>query len=160
MTICYGIEMKPDTTKKPGALAQVVRKTASLVSVSDRDGEIAIVETKEEALRLKEYYVSQGMFEDIHPLIRMETFQPTGHFPDYGLLSAAHRYYLFADLVFGFHLSNPQSGETDQFIFQLEEHLIGTDTTKQEKVYYADRAERELIEKYASAYNVSITVDL
>ncbi|WHY70422.1 hypothetical protein [Fictibacillus enclensis] len=160
MTLCYGIEMKPDITKKPGALAQVVRKTASLVSVSDRDGEIAIVETKEEALRLKEYYESQGMFEDIHPLLRMETFQPTERFHDYGLLSAAHHYYLYGDLTFGFHLTNPQSGETDQFLFQLEEHLLGTETKKQKEIYYADRTERELIEKYASAYNVSITVDL
>ncbi|MDN4525371.1 hypothetical protein [Fictibacillus fluitans] len=159
MTLCYGVEMKPDSTKKPGALAQVVRKTASLVAVSDRDAGISIVETKEEALRLKEYYESQNIFEDIHPLIRTETFQPTALFRDYGLISAAHRYYLFTDLIFSFHLINPQPGEPDQFLFQLEEHLIGTETKGQKKIYYADRAERELIEKYASAYNVSISVN-
>ncbi|MDN4074739.1 hypothetical protein [Fictibacillus terranigra] len=157
MSLFYGIEMKPAEKKLPATSAQIVRKTAELAKVIDRCETIVIVKTMEEALALKEYYETQNLFEELHPLLSPAHFQPTGRFQDYGFQSVSQRHYLFEDTVLSFRVNRGTDQEISMFLFQLDEHLIGTDQEDDGSNYFVDREEKELIQKYASAYNVIIT---
>ncbi|MCQ6266205.1 hypothetical protein M1K46_11070 [Fictibacillus sp. WQ 8-8] len=158
MSLCYGVEIKPVSKKHPAAAAQVVRKTAELANVFDRSGEIIIVKTMEEALALKAYYETQNYFEELHPLYSPESFQPTDRFWDYGFRSASQHFYLFEDTVLSFTINGGTIQEISMALFQLDEHLIGTEQRDHSSKYFVDKEEKELIEKYASAYNIAITV--
>lgn len=156
MERCYGVEMRPEPKKLPGAKAQLVSKTAQLAKVIDRDEQMVIVNSMDEAQALKTYYEDAHVFEELHALVRLDAFEPAERFWDYGFCSVSHSYYLFSELVLAFRMDGGNREDTSMFLFQLDEHLIGTESIEAKKYYFCEAAERELIEKYASAYNVAV----
>lgn len=157
MFVRYGVEMKkPAKHKNPGYFARVVKKAAETATIIDRDKRLFIVESKQEADALADLYDSKDMFEEQYQLYYLEDAETTGIFPDYGFLSDGEGHYLYADNAIPFEIT---AGSTEQITmarFQVEEHLIAVEN-QDIPLYFVDRNQKQLIEKYAQAYEIEIS---
>ena len=154
MNTVFGVEMKPPKNKRPGFTAQLVKKTAELANVMDRDKQLVIISNQAEAEALKEFYQSKGVFEEFFTLVHLsKSTKQTGLFEDYGFVSQNQQFFLYKDMVSGFTIKQGEENEIKMALLQFKEHLIARD----HELYYIDRMHIELIEGIARAYNLELT---
>ena len=154
MNTVYGVEMKPPIGKLPGFTAQLVRKTAELATVIDRDKQLVIISNKQEAQGLKDYYISKDVFEEFYTLLALsKSTVPKAIFSDYGFISQNNDYYFYKNMVTGFTITQGEDVEIKMAMVQFEEHVIAQD----QEVLYIDQSFTELIEGIARAYGLQLT---
>ncbi|RBW70570.1 hypothetical protein [Bacillus taeanensis] len=156
MKICYGVEMKALKEKLPGYTAQIIKKTAELANVIDRDDQLVIIESKTEAAQLAAFYQEKDILENQFTLFRLEQVEMTDLFFDYGFSSTSNHAYLYEETSLPFIIKNGDLKQIEMALLQIEEHLIAKETNDQ-IFYYINRHQKELIEKYAQAYNITIS---
>ncbi|TKD70103.1 hypothetical protein [Pseudalkalibacillus hwajinpoensis] len=153
MNPVYGVEMKPPKGKLPGFTAQLVKKTAELATVIDRDKQLVIISNKQEARALKDYYISKGVYEECYTLLPLsKVATPTAIFTDYGFISQNHDYYLYNNMVTSFSIKQGEEEEIKMAKLQFEEHLIAQD----QNIFYIDQSYIELVEGIARAYGIQL----
>ncbi|MGA9290343.1 MAG: hypothetical protein WBV93_18585 [Anaerobacillus sp.] len=154
MNTVFGVEMKPPKNKEPGFTAQLVKKTAELANVMDRDKQLVIMSNQTEAEALKEFYQSKEVFEEFFTLVHLsKSTKLTGIFDDYGFVSQNQQFFLYKNMVSGFTIKQGEENEIKMALLQFKEHLIARD----HELYYIDRMQIELIEGIARAYNLELT---
>ncbi len=154
MNTVYGVEMKPPIGKLPGFTAQLVRKTAELATVIDRDKQLVIISNKQEAMALKDYYISKDVYEEFYPLLVLSKLTvQKAIFTDYGFVSQNNDYYLYKNMVASFTINHGEDEEIKMALIQFEEHVIAQD----QEVLYIDQSYIELIEGIARAYGLQLT---
>lgn len=150
----YGVEMNPPNNKLPGFMAQIVKKTAELAKVFDRDKQLVILNDREEAVALQEYYISKNIFQDFYPLLYLSpNSEITPSFSDYGFVSQNNEYFLYKKMVSCFTIRNGEQPQIEMAILQMEEHLI----CKEGELFFVDHMSIELMEGIARAYNIELT---
>ncbi|WP_347549625.1 hypothetical protein ABFG93_19250 [Pseudalkalibacillus hwajinpoensis] len=154
METVYGVEMKPPIGKLPGFIAQIIKKTAELATVMDRDKRLVIISNKEEALTLQDYYLSKGVFEEFYSLLPLSpNANPYASFYDYGFVSQNTNYFLYENLVSYFIISTGVEEQIEMAQLQMDEHVIAKD----DDVFYIDHMHTELMEGIARAYQLELT---
>lgn len=154
LNIVFGVEMKPPVDKLPGFIAQLVKKTAELAKVLDRDKQLVILSTEEEANALQNYYQSKGVLEGFYPLVYLsQSSELKTSFTDYGFISQNNEPYLYKEMVASFMIQKGENQQREMALLQMEEHLI----CKDENLFFIDRMHIELMEGIARAYNVELT---
>jgi hypothetical protein len=156
MKVCYGVEMKISKQKFPGYTAQIIKKTAELVNVIDRDNQLVIIESKKEAENLAAFYEEKELLENQLILFKLEQTETTDLFFDYGFFSTNNCTYLYEETSLPFTIKNGELKQIEMALLQIEEHLIAKEK-EEHTLYYIDRHHKELIEKYASAYKITIS---
>ncbi|MCA0171079.1 hypothetical protein [Bacillus sp. RAR_GA_16] len=154
LNIVFGVEMKPPVDKLPGFIAQLVKKTAEIAKVLDRDKQLVILSTEEEANALQNYYQSKDVLEGFYPLIHLSpssALKPS--FTDYGFISQNNESYLYKEMVASFMIQKGDNQQREMALLQMEEHLI----CKDENLFFIDRMHIELMEGIARAYNIELT---
>ncbi len=150
----FGVEMKPPKNKLPGFTAQLVKKTAELVNVMDRDKQLVIISNKAEAEVLKEFYISKEVFEDFYSLVHLSnSTKRSSLFEDFGFVSQNQQFFLYKNMVSAFTIKQGDEKEIKMALLQFEEHLIAQD----HQLYYFDRMQIELMKGIARAYNLELT---
>ncbi|WP_209123055.1 hypothetical protein [Alkalihalobacillus sp. BA299] len=93
-----------------------------------------------------------NIVEDIHDLLFFEDAKISGRFYDYGWHGKF--YYLYRDLIQPFQIIDGEEAQIQMAILQIEEDLIAYNN--KERIFFVDLQFRELIEGYASAYNIGV----
>ena len=154
LNFVYGIEMKPPVNKLPGFIAQIVKKTAELANVMDRDKQLVIIPNQIEAEALQNYYKSKGVLEDVHPLIHLsQASECKLSFTDYGFISQNNELYLYKDMIAWFRILKGDDQQKEMALLQMEEHFICRD----DQLFFVDRMHIELMQGIARAYNIELT---
>lgn len=149
----YGIEMKPPINKLPGFIAQIVKKTADLATVIDRDRQLVILSDPTEAEALQAYYQSIDVLEDFHPLIHLsQTSEHRPAFTDYGFFSQNNESYLYKEMVAWFKILKGEDQQKEMALLQMEEHLLCRDN----QLFFVDQMHIELMRGIARAYNLEL----
>ncbi|WP_226656952.1 hypothetical protein [Pseudalkalibacillus hwajinpoensis] len=155
MNIVFGVEMKPPVHKLPGFIAQLVKKTAEMAKVLDRDKQLVILSTREEANALQNYYQSKDVLEGFYPLIHLsQASELRSSFTDYGFTSQNNEHYLYKEMISYFMINKGDNQQREMALLQMEEHLI----CKDENLFFIDRMHIELMEGIARAYNIELTL--
>ena len=154
LNFVYGIKMKPPVNKLPGFIAQIVKKTADLANVMDRDKQLVIISDRVEAEALQNYYQSKGVLEDFHPLIHLsQASECRLSFTDYGFFSQNDEPYLYKEMIAWFRIIKGHHQQKEMALLQMEEHIICRD----EQLFFVDRMHLELMQGIARAYNIELT---
>jgi hypothetical protein len=155
----YAVEMNHTSNNKlPGFFAQIVKEMAQSVQIIDRDSQLFVIKTEQEAEKLKEIFSKKNVYEETHTLLKLSDQSTiTSAFHDYGFKSASENYYLFADLVVPFQISSTDPQQIEMALLQIDEHLIAKDDEKQ-TIYYVDQQHETLIKKYAIAYDIELSL--
>jgi hypothetical protein len=156
MKICYGVEMKTPTKKSSGYTAQIIKKTAELAIVMDCDEQLVILASKEESENLAAFYEEKGLLENQFILFKLEQPETTDLFFDYGFFSNGNGAYLYEETSLPFTIKDGDSKQIEMALLQIEEHLIAKEQEAQ-TLYYIDRHQKELIEKYAKSYKITLS---
>ncbi len=156
MLICYGVEMSDPGALQAGSISGIIKEAAAEVRVMDRDELLFIVERPEEAGRLEEILQSRGLYNETYTLILITDGAITPLFSDYGFESQAGGRYVYADMADGFYVTDGDSTQIKLALQQMQEHLIGKDTDGGRAVYLYDRQHKELMERFARAYRITI----
>lgn len=153
----FGVEMAESGNRLPGAVAQIVKQIAQEVNVIDRDDRLYILASSTDAEKLIDLFSENDMFEDYYELFELEEGSVTDDFPDYGFVSISGRYYLYEEITLPFRLEKtPDPKQQEMAIQQMNEHLIAKETTE-ETLYFTDRQHKELIERIAKAYGITVS---
>ena len=145
--------MKPPVNKLPGFIAQIVKKTAELANVMDRDKQLVIISDRTEAEALQSYYQSKNVLEDFHPLIHLsQTYEHKSSFTDYGFFSQNNELYLYKEMVAWFKIIKGENQQREMALLQMEEHLLCHDN----QLFFVDRMHIELMQGIARAYNIEL----
>lgn len=118
--------------------------------ILDFDGQFVVVSSEYEARKL-----SAGNSEEVFSLIALESPSITARFYDYGFFSAKEKYYLYENMTVPFSIIAGSDIDIQMALFQIEEHLLAIDHTG-EPIYFIAQQERELIHRFAKAYNIQI----
>lgn len=159
MKLLFGVEMsEPIKDKAPGYYAQLVKKTAELCPLFDRDKYMMIVKSKSQQQALASFYAERNLLQEKFDLILIETPETKAPFSDYGFFSDSNRAYLYAPLVKAYHITNFQAVEEKNMgMIQLEEHLISIESKdEKDSLYFVDKHHTALIDKIADAYHMTI----
>jgi hypothetical protein len=152
----YGIEMIKPSDKLPGFIGQIVKKTAEIVHVIDRDENVLIVDDEKGANDLINYYESKGILGETYNLYALEHPYHYPTFTDYGFISVSEKSYLFEETSIPFQINGGDDEQIKMAMLQFEEHLIGEERS-QKKLYFVDRQLQELILGVAAAYKINVS---
>lgn len=127
MHFLYGVEIQVPAGKLPGFYAQVIHKIGDNVNVFDRDGQLFIVETKEDRDKLEAILSRSGMLGDVFSLLLLPAEADVPDPEDCGFVSQAEHVYLYADRVALFTVQEQVGTKQDQWAAQEQwnEHLLG-----------------------------------
>ncbi|UFJ41890.1 hypothetical protein LOK74_05135 [Brevibacillus humidisoli] len=153
----YGVEVDVSGGKLPGFYAQIVHKIGDSVQVFDRDQQLFIVQSEEERQKLFNILQDRQMAGELFDLWLLPDSE--AEIDDYGFVSLSGRAYLYDTLVAFFRFL-PQVGTAEDrwaALQQMEEHLITPVKAESgEVVYIVDRAQTDLIEGIARAFQVKL----
>jgi hypothetical protein len=152
----YGIEMIKPTNKLPGFIGQIVKKTAEIAHIVDREDNVLIVEDENEATELTNYYESKGVLGETYTLYLLEQSIQYPTFTDYGFISISDQAYLFEETTIPFKITGGEKEQITMATLQLEEHLIGLEKTPT-TLYFIDRQLEELVKGIADAYQINVS---
>ena len=127
------------------------------IKLIDYDQQIYVVNTEEDANLLQQSLLYEGIFEEKHLLVALEMSLNSPAFADYGFVSQSNQSYLLAELVCAFSITSGSIQDIEMASYQIEEHLIATETWKNQSYYFVDHNEKELIQGFADAYNIGVT---
>jgi DNA polymerase III sliding clamp (beta) subunit (PCNA family) len=133
----YGVILKEDTP-------------LPFSTINDRDDELLIFDQKEQI------EIDVDTIEEEFQLIQLKTPKVEMTFTDYGFTSNSDQYYLYSELVSAFTIASEKVENIKMALFQIQEHLIATDTMQGQPVYFVDKKLAPLVEKYQHAYEVKI----
>jgi hypothetical protein len=126
------------------------------VELTDYDHELFIVDNENEATLIQKSLISENKLEELHLLIALEHPAKRPLFSDYGFVTETQSY-LLAELVCAFSILNGLTEDIEMAKFQIEEHLIATETWNQQTIYYVDNNQKELIQRFSAAYNIEVS---
>lgn len=152
----YGVEMTKPKGQLPGFIAQIVKKTAEIAKIYDRDQNLLIIENEQQAVDLESFFQSKGVLGETFTLYHLEdpTEYPT--FTDYGFISVSGQAYLFEDMTIPFEITSGNDKQVKMATLQIEEHLIGIESGLKQ-IYFIDKQLKELIEGIAAAYKIHVS---
>ncbi|WP_070120677.1 hypothetical protein [Bacillus marinisedimentorum] len=156
MLICYGVEMSDPGALHAGSISGIIKESAARARVFDRDDLLFIVESPEEAGQLEETWQSRNLYNETYTLILITDGAVTPLFFDYGFESQAGGRYVYAEMADGFQIKEGDSKQIQMALHQMQEHLIAKDTDGEHTVYLYDRQHKELMERFAKAYSITI----
>jgi hypothetical protein len=119
-------------------------------TVIDRDNELLIFDRKEQL------EIAEDTIEEEFQLFLLTSPKAEMTFTDYGFTSLNGHYYLYCELVSAFTIESDNVENIKMALFQIQEHLIATETRQGQTVYFIDKKLVPLIKKYQQAYEVKI----
>jgi hypothetical protein len=155
----FGVEMQIPRGKLPGFYAQVIHKIGDAVEVFDRDKQLLIVEGEAERDKLLAILSKHDMIDEEFGLWLVPEGMDVPLLDDYGFTSVSGRRYLYDHLAAPFAVPDQAGAEKDRWaaLEQMREHLIGCpEKLDGGSVCFADASQRELIERIAKAFQVSV----
>ncbi|MBU8908990.1 hypothetical protein [Desertibacillus haloalkaliphilus] len=155
MKIRYGVEMKSPEGKSPGFISQMIRKTNEVAKIIDRDQQLAVVETYEEAKALAAFYDENDMLEEEFGVYYLEDPEVEESFSDYGFVSNSGQSYLYKETTIPFKITGGLHEQIDMSLLQMAEDLIAKDK-QGDVIYFVDRQFEDLIIGYANAYEITV----
>ncbi|MEW9701653.1 hypothetical protein [Paenibacillus sp. SI8] len=155
-----GLLMDLPEGKIPGFYAQVIKALAGKVELFDRDKDMLIVNNEAQLTAalgvMSQFHIETELMQ---LTLLPDESELTDLFSDYGFISRAEHFYLYAKLVCSFIFApNSPQGDTEQAVLQMEEHLIAQYEHQGQNVYVADRQLTELMQGIAKAYRCQIDI--
>jgi hypothetical protein len=157
MLLRFGLEMSIIKDKLPGYTATLIKEIANMATIIDRDEELLIVATVQEANDLQDFLLSKNLFEDFFLLLELHNPEAKETFYDYGIHSLQGKDYLFLEMVAAFNIESGTKEQIEMALYQFEEHLLCIDTVQSTKFYYIDQNFIELIKGIAHAYDIEVS---
>jgi hypothetical protein len=157
LEIVYGVEMDIDQERQPGFFAQLIKQIPNTATIIDRDEELFIVQSKEEALQLQQLFETNGIFEESYVLYKLNHPQRNKDWHDYGFQSANEQViYLYREITAPFTITNGSNEQIKMALLQIDEHLVMIDQNDDE-IYFVDRQQKDLITGIAKAYDIEVS---
>lgn len=114
-----------------------------------------IFEAIDDANLAKELLIEADLYVDQHSLIMLQHGKKHGFFEDYGFQTHKHLY-LYCDFLIAFTLNGYDKDRWQMAKLQMKEHLVFTTTINEEKVFFVDRYNDQLVLGIAKAYNCEV----
>jgi hypothetical protein len=156
-----GLLMDLPEGKRAGFYAQIVKALAGSVELFDRDKELLIVNTAEDAAKvetvLHKYHVT---WESMRLVLLPEDTKRYTLAEDYGFQSKFGKSYLYADRIaaFTFTPEQPAEAEPASALLQMEEFFIAVYQQHDgSKTYFVENHLQETIEGIALRYHSTVT---
>ncbi|MCM3716800.1 hypothetical protein [Fictibacillus phosphorivorans] len=89
------------------------------------------------------------------PLLLIKPFKTSSLFEDYGFFSESGKCYLYHDMICAVSIKDGNQNQIDLFLLQAKEELIAVEN-ETNPVYFFSGYNKPLIQKWASAYEVTL----
>jgi hypothetical protein len=119
-------------------------------NIIDRDDELIIFNN------MTDFNSVENDIDEKFTLLKLQSPSLKKTFTDYGFVSGNGIHYLYDDLVRGFIINSENKDNVKMALFQIEEHLIASENSSEQTIYFVDKKLSPLIEKYKLAYEVEI----
>jgi hypothetical protein len=120
------------------------------------DDSILIMQSVLDAKKIKDYLIKIGKYEDFYQLIQIEQPEITDLFDDYGF-NLGRSYFLITELVCCFTIIKGEKEQIEMALIQMEECLLGLEQEDNQQFYFVDIQQKELIERFATAYEIEVS---
>ncbi len=148
MIVRYGLEVSEDLTEDIDFLS-------SLPIQFEYEDTLFITKTEQDAEIIKEYLVTTDQYVDDYRVIQLISPVVTPLFEDYGFVLNDTNY-MILDSIAIFYITHGEEKQVEMALYQIEECLIATETIEQVHYYIIDQHQKELIEGFASAYEIQL----
>ncbi len=115
-----------------------------------------VVSTSQEKHELISLLEEHQLFETSFTIYMLERATTKSTFTDFGFISTNGNHYLYEELVIPFTVSGNNERDIHAAVEQMDEHLVASDTLKNQTYYFVERYHQDLIQGIADAYKIIV----
>lgn len=148
MELVIGVEAAALIAEIPEMQA-LMNSDQNLIHLS---GTIYIYQNLTDAMKACDLLLEAGLYENMHPIVLVDSGRLGECFHDYGFRSGA-KVFLFKDLLTAFYLEGEDPEQVEMAKAQIEEHLVFETLASRHEVLFVDQQFDSLMLGIAKAYN-------